>query len=292
MLKYLFILGFFILVFLLIRRLWKRNSWVFPDTDFPVKWKKILTEKISFYNALKQEEKKDFEYKIQEFLLNCKITGIKTEVDLTDKILVAASAIIPIFPFKDWRYLNLQEVLLYPGRFAHDFAVEGDKRNILGMVGYGSMEGKMILSKRSLQKGFSIATDKKNTAIHEFVHLIDKMDGSTDGIPELLVDKQFSIPWMKLIQEKTQEILDNQSDINPYASTSPTEFLAVVSEYFFERPKLLAEKHPKLYAILEQIFKQKMKKRKLHFKKFKTGRNSPCPCGSGMKFKHCCGKKD
>jgi Mlc titration factor MtfA (ptsG expression regulator) len=292
MLKYLFIFGFLLLVFLFIRRLWKRNSWVFPDTDFPVKWRKILAEKISFYNALKQEEKKDFEYKIQEFLLNCKITGIKTEVDLTDKILVAASAIIPIFPFKDWRYLNLQEVLLYPGRFTQDFAVEGDKRNILGMVGNGSMEGKMILSKLSLHKGFSIATDKKNTAIHEFVHLIDKMDGSTDGIPELLVDKQFSIPWMKLIQEKTQEILDNQSDINPYASTSPTEFLAVVSEYFFERPKLLAEKHPKLYAILEQIFKQKMKKRKLHFKKFKTGRNSPCPCGSGMKFKHCCGKKD
>lgn len=292
MLKYLFIFGFLLLVFLFIRRLWKRNSWVFPDTDFPVTWRKILAEKISFYNALEQEEKKDFEYKIQEFLLNCKITGIKTEVDLTDKILVAASAIIPIFPFKDWRYLNLQEVLLYPDSFAQDFAVEGDKRNILGMVGYGSMEGKMILSKLSLHKGFSIATDKKNTAIHEFVHLIDKMDGSTDGIPELLLDKQFSIPWMKLIQEKTKEILDNQSDINPYASTSPTEFLAVVSEYFFERPKLLAEKHPKLYAILEQIFKQKMKKRKLHFKKFKTGRNSPCPCGSGMKFKHCCGKKD
>jgi len=22
----------------------------------------------------------------------------------------------------------------------------------------------------------------------------------------------------------------------------------------------------------------------------KTGRNEPCPCGSGKKFKHCCGK--
>ena len=22
----------------------------------------------------------------------------------------------------------------------------------------------------------------------------------------------------------------------------------------------------------------------------KTGRNDPCPCGSGRKFKHCCGK--
>ncbi|HPR90006.1 MAG TPA: SEC-C metal-binding domain-containing protein, partial [Synergistaceae bacterium] len=22
----------------------------------------------------------------------------------------------------------------------------------------------------------------------------------------------------------------------------------------------------------------------------KTGRNDPCPCGSGKKYKHCCGK--
>jgi len=25
-------------------------------------------------------------------------------------------------------------------------------------------------------------------------------------------------------------------------------------------------------------------------KKKKIGRNDPCPCGSGLKFKHCCGK--
>ena len=25
-------------------------------------------------------------------------------------------------------------------------------------------------------------------------------------------------------------------------------------------------------------------------KKVKVGRNEPCPCGSGKKYKHCCGK--
>lgn len=250
-----------------------------------------MEKKLNFYNALNENEKKEFEYKIQEFLLNCKITGINTEVDITDKIFVAASAIIPIFAFKDWRYLNLQEVLLYPGSFSKEYEFDGDKSNILGMVGSGSMEGIMILSKPALHKGFSITTDKRNTAIHEFVHLIDKSDGSTDGMPELLLDKQFAIPWIKLMRDKTMEIQNSDSDINPYAGTSPTEFFAVVSEYFFERPRLLAKKHPQLYTALEQIFKHKMSKRKLHFKNFKTSRNSPCICGSGLKFKHCCGKK-
>ncbi len=53
----------------------------------------------------------------------------------------------------------------------------------------------------------------------------------------------------------------------------------------------LVQKMPlaELYKLLEQIFKTdgisrfKIKKRKT------TGRNSPCPCGSGKKYKHCCG---
>jgi hypothetical protein len=32
------------------------------------------------------------------------------------------------------------------------------------------------------------------------------------------------------------------------------------------------------------------KKTKIVVNKNKTGRNDPCPCGSGKKYKHCCGK--
>jgi len=68
------------------------------------------------------------------------------------------------------------------------------------------------------------------------------------------------------------------------------EFFAVASEYFFERPKLLAQKHPELYKVLEQIFNQDMRKRNLRKTSKAIGRNSPCPCGSGIKFKKCCDK--
>jgi uncharacterized protein YecA (UPF0149 family) len=68
------------------------------------------------------------------------------------------------------------------------------------------------------------------------------------------------------------------------------EFFSVVSEYFFERPKLLAKKHPELYALLEKIFKQEMRSKKLTKPLKKISRNSPCPCNSGKKFKKCCGR--
>lgn len=280
-----------VLAIVLVTTNWRSVNWQTPTRSFPKQWRVILVKEVNFYNSLSQEEKKSFEYKVQEFLLNCRITGIETTVDTTDRLLVAASAVIPILQFPKWRYTNLFEVLLYPQSFNEDFETRGHDRRILGMVGSGFMNGKMILSKQALHHGFDNTSDKKNTAIHEFVHLIDKLDGTIDGVPQLLLEQPCIIPWLDLMSQKIEEIGDNESDINPYGGTSKIEFFAVASEYFFERPKLLAKKHPKLYDMLEEIFDHDMEQRQLNRKSQSLGRNSPCPCGSGRKFKHCCGKQ-
>jgi len=286
------IIIFAFIIFAIIYVIYKINTkskWKIPTTSFPASWREILVKKVNFYNILSLEQKKVFEYEIQEFLLNCKITGISTQVNDTDKILVASSAVIPIFAVPDWKYYNLQGVLIYPEKFNENFET-GNNKSILGMVGTGYMEGKMILSQTALHQGFSNEVDKKNTAIHEFVHLIDKYDGATDGIPEILLQKQYVIPWIDLIQKKIDEIYDGKSDINPYGATSKTEFFPVVSEYFFEKPTMLKEKHPEIYFYLEKVFRQKLSQTNLINQKTKLGRNDDCLCGSGKKFKHCCGK--
>lgn len=266
------------------------TTWKKPIKPFPASWRKTLFENVQFYKNLEAEEKLTFETKVQEFLLNINITGVETEVNEYDRVLVAASAIIPIFAFPNWQYFNLKEVLIYPGLFNEEFNTNGEKRAIAGMVGTGYMEGKMILAKQALYQGFRNESDKKNTAIHEFVHLIDKADGNIDGIPSLLLEKQYTIPWIDLIQKKIEEIYEGKSDINPYGATNKTEFFAVISEYFFERPKLLKQKHPELYKLLEIIFDQKMAKKLKKNSSIEINRNDPCPCGSGKKYKHCCGK--
>jgi Mlc titration factor MtfA (ptsG expression regulator) len=272
------------------KKVWSKDDWKHPKTTFLPAWRTFLNKKVGFYISLNKEEKDRFEYKIQEFLLNCRVTGINTQVNENDKLLVAASAVIPIFEFTEWRYSNLHEVLIYPGMFNDQFETAGGDRNILGMVGTGYMNGKMILSKKALHAGFVNETDKKNTAIHEFVHLIDKLDGHIDGVPSLLLEKQYAIPWLDLINKKIEEIYANKSDINPYGGTNREEFFSVTSEYFFERPKLLAKKHPELYKLLQEVFDQDPAIRKQNKKQGRIGRNSPCPCNSGLKFKKCCGK--
>ena len=76
------------------------------------------------------------------------------------------------------------------------------------------------------------------------------------GVPEWWWDHSYSIPWMDLMDQKINEILTRDSDINSYGATNRQEFFAVASEYFFERPHLLERKHPDLYKVLVQIFKQ------------------------------------
>lgn len=223
----------------------------------PESYRKILSDDVVFYHSLDRNKKTEFEDRMMHFLGTTRITGVRTEVEEIDKVYIAASAIIPIFGFPGWEYINLREVLLYPDSFSHDFEQTGHGRNILGMVGDGAYSNIMILSRHELRQAFLNKTSKSNTAIHEFVHLIDKTDGSTDGIPELFLDRKYVLPWLDLIRKEIQKIMDDRSDIDPYGASNEAEFFAVAAEYFFERPDLLEQKHPALYQLLTEIFRQK-----------------------------------
>lgn len=236
----------------------KRKRRPAPASFFPLpdEGRRLLRENVPFYNELPPAKQNEFETRMQQFLGNVRITGVNTTVEELDRILIAASAIIPIFGFPDWEYVQLKEVLLYPDSFNQEFAQDGYGRDTLGMVGSGPYQNVMILSQFQLRQDFLNKTGKGNTAIHEFVHLVDKTDGSVDGIPEFILNHKYITPWLELMHKEIRRILADKSDINPYGATNQGEFFAVVSEYFFERPTLLKEKHPELYQLLSVIFRQ------------------------------------
>jgi Mlc titration factor MtfA (ptsG expression regulator) len=217
----------------------------------------VFNDHVKFYQLLDEEDKKRFEEKVQNFLIDIRITGVKTIVEDIDRVFIGAGAIIPVYSFRDWEYTNLHEILLYPGIFSEEFEQEGYYRSISGMVGTGAMQNVMIISKADLRRSFIDNYGTRNTAIHEFVHLIDKMDGTTDGIPEILLERQNINRWLYIMNETIQQIKNGGSDIDMYGATSQAEFFAVVSEYFFEQPEMLKINHPELFKTLEKIFIRK-----------------------------------
>jgi len=249
-------------------------------------WSSFLQQKVSFYRNLSTEDKLCFEQRCVLFLATTRVEGSQdvTVVD-NDKLLVAASAIIPVWGFPGWHYFNIENVILLPSRFNEQYQYGMPDSRISGMVGTGVMSGKMVLSKPDLHRGFENSRDKQNVGIHEFVHLIDMADGQCDGFPERVTQYEFSAPWFDFVQHKINEVELGNSNINDYSATNSAEFFAVSSEYFFERPKMLQKKHPELYNYLSNFYQQNLAEINADIAPRK---NRPCPCGSGKKYKRCC----
>ncbi len=218
-----------------------------------------MIKEVAFYRLLSVAEQRRFQKRIMQFLSEIYIDSVSLEITELDTVLIASSAVIPVFAFKDWHYATLSAVILYPDNFNEDFQFsdKSKSKRIAGVVGTGRLEGKMILSRKALHHGFKNDNDGRNTAIHEFVHLIDKMDDRVDGIPQILLQQPNTIPWLKLIHDEMENISKDKSKLRAYGATNQAEFLAVASEYFFESPKRLKKEHPELYKALSRSFKVK-----------------------------------
>lgn len=252
---------FLILMPIIAVLIWRYKNPIVKSVILPADLRQLLNENVYYYKQLNTEDKIRFEERIKDFLSYVRIHGVNTEITELDKLLVASSAVIPAFGF-NWHYHNLSDVLLYADNFnGDDFSVTGENLNVMGMVGTGAMQRMMILSLPALRQGFENEISRNNTGIHEFVHLLDKADGDTDGIPEVLLSKQYTIPWINYMSDEIEDMKKGQSDINIYGITNKAEFFAVASEYFFGSPDRFEKTHPELFDIMTKIFNQQPKGR-------------------------------
>lgn len=259
---------------------------------FPDERERILREHVSFFMALDDAGKDRFRQLVQIFLDEIRITGIRTDVDETIRVLVAASAIIPVFGFHDWDYHRLHEVLIYPDAFDDAYrTMGGADEQILGMVGLHHLSGVMILSKPALLAGFSQQPGTHNVGVHEFAHLVEQ-EAVEYGLPP-------EVPWMavrqwvRYVARELAHPSSRRTHVSPYAYTNEHEFFAVLAEYFFTSPDRLKRRDPALYALLRDLFHQDTGALlpSLSWRRKGLSRNAPCPCGSGKRYKHCCLKK-
>ncbi|HNY18312.1 MAG TPA: zinc-dependent peptidase [Treponemataceae bacterium] len=113
--------------------------------------------------------------------------------------------------------------------------------------------------------------DGYNVVIHEMAHKLDGLDGAYDGCPPLGrgIDRRRWAEAFGAAYEDLRAKLDaegrtkrrrgtskRRARIDPYAAESPDEFFAVACEYFWERPALLKDEYPDVYAQLAAFFRQ------------------------------------
>src|SRR6476659_4296384 len=111
-----------------------------PAFLLPENFDEMLNGYVPFYFNLDEGGRDRFEDKLIKFLSSVKITGANAEVEDLDRLLIGAAAVIPTYNIPDWEYINLKEVLVYPGTFNLDYEQQGHERTITGMVGTGAMQ--------------------------------------------------------------------------------------------------------------------------------------------------------
>ena len=177
-------------------------------------------------------------------------------------LLIALQACLPILELGLDAYDGWSSVIIYPTGFVpeHSYVDEyGVEHHVRAeMSGEAWERGPVLLSWDDI--GWAGETDGYNLVIHEFAHKLDMLNGSVNGFPPLHPGMSAST-WSDIFSQGFRDFAGKcdagiDVGIDCYASESPAEFFAVMSEVFFERPELLQRHYPSVYMQLNLYYRQ------------------------------------
>jgi Mlc titration factor MtfA (ptsG expression regulator) len=114
----------------------------------------------------------------------------------------------------------------------------------------------LVLAWDAARHGAIDPSDGSNVVMHEFAHQLDFENRDADGTP-LLETRAEYLSWARVMGEEFRRLRSGDSYVlDMYGAKNPTEFFAVATEAFFERPRALQATHPDLYDALRKFFKQ------------------------------------
>ena len=130
-----------LVITLLLKRVMAARRTTFKT--FSPNWTAILKKEVRFYQKLTLAEQKGFEVRMLHFLNTTRIIGFENmPINDKDRVLIAASAIIPVFRFENWEYDFISEIILHPKPIEGGGQFKGSYIN--GLVGSGPMEGRIV----------------------------------------------------------------------------------------------------------------------------------------------------
>lgn len=194
-------------------------------------------------------------------------------MQLTDLIMVmlATQLAIVIYGLEnpeddlslDW-IRNWQQIIIYPTPF------QNGRENLVNYDGVTvssegiesgetSYQGEIIIDWQDDQP-HALQRNASQVLMHELAHKLDMLDGSINGHPPLHANMS-ETDWFDAFEKAYEDLTSKikrgkETAINPYAATSPAEFFAVTTEYFFESPQTLEKIYPKVYQQLVGFYRQ------------------------------------
>jgi MtfA peptidase len=232
----------------------------------PAEWRGILERSYPLFNRLTAADQSELLGHIKVFLAEKNFEGCGG-LELTDEIRVtiAAQACLLLLHRDTDYYPNLTSVLVYPsGYTAHESRYIGGglweegPEDRLGHTAHNLRA--LVIAWDAARHGASDPHDGENVVLHEFAHQLDFENQSADGTPDLETRADYD-SWSRVMTREFERLrqsipYDHDGVLDIYGAQNPTEFFAVATEAFFERPRALKSRHPDLYAALSGFFRQ------------------------------------
>ena len=232
---------------------------------FPAAWLDVLRQNVGHHAWLQEAERAKLRRAVQIFLAETEFEGCR-RLKITDEIRVtiAGSACLLVLGFDDYYFDNVQTVLVYPRGFvvreqralAGDVVIQGESERL----GEAHHRGPVILDWEIVLEHARDPGHGENLVFHEFAHQLDMRNGAFDGTPDL-ADEALRRRWARVMDDEYNRLVGaadrgRRTFLDPYGATDPAEFFAVVTETFFDLPWEMRRRHPELYELLRDYFRQ------------------------------------
>ncbi len=232
-------------------------------TPTPEGWAACLAP-FPFHGRLSDEEQERL-HRIARVLIHEKKWEGCGGLELTEamQIIIATQAALLVLAIEHDYYDDVTSILVFPESYSTPFPRHGPG----GVVTQGAQHageawyrGPVILAWDWVQHGPTDPKDGTNLVFHEFAHRLDFADGWINGTPPLHAKGDYKA-WGRIMTTEYEALKDaahrgRRHVLDRYGATDEAEFFAVATETFFEKPGPLQRKHPELYDVLKNYFRQ------------------------------------
>jgi len=232
---------------------------------FPAAWLGYLNENVRHYPLLERSKQLMVQAVALVFAAEKNWESGQRDFEITDemKVTVAGQAALLVLGLDEPYYFDrVQSIILNPGTFKNSFRLYNDFTIVprrVSLAGQAWHHSPIILSWQDVVQCGRNAANGMNVVLHEFAHYLDGLDGSYDGSPPL--DGPLEKTWYRVTEAEYLRLVGSARRgevtlLNQYGATNRTEFFAVATECFFEQPQAMRRRHPELYGVLREFYRQ------------------------------------
>ena len=216
----------------------------FTDTEMDAACEKYNP----FYKQLPGEKKLIFLQRLKGFMHSKDFYIAGPNLYKEVPILISAAATQISFGLQEYRFPHFSNIVIHPQEY-----IGYDPLRIL----IGNVQGRTItLSWKHFLEDYKNPADGKNVGLHEMAHALQvqfvfqnygyRSEFKTDYEHYDKIDDEV------LLEERT----NSSSLFDSNALNDPNEFWATCVELFFEKPRELSARHPRLYMSLSMVLNQ------------------------------------